>query len=186
MCIHGEGVVWEGPALCWLCPDIHSHTTLLYTAGKEGIAGRPLHTDQRGVGHAAVSSLERLPTWKYHIAVLGGGGPSVIVSCQTSRVLLTASYLTFSLRQIYFSFFGIWAVAPLVTKFSSLFPTVCSASQWQQACGNCTFVWKENVTPIKKRSHEATDEQAPVSYQFMIHRLGFMRPAVEHLCKERN
>lgn len=63
-----------------------------------------LHMDQRGVCHAAVGLLERLPTWKYHIPVLCGGP---VCNCVLSDLQSPShSFLPdIFLQWIYFSFF---------------------------------------------------------------------------------
>lgn len=78
------------------------------------------------------------------------GGRSVIVSSQTSKVALTAWAPDIFLQWIYFSFFGILVVVPLVAKFGSTLPLlVLQASD--------TSVWKLHLCEnVKKRSHVAT------------------------------
>lgn len=95
----------EGLALCWLCPDIHSHTISGSGKKKKGMHHTALlHMDQRGVCHAAVGLLERLPTWKYHIPVLCGGP---VCNCVLSDLQSPShSFLPdIFLQWIYFSFF---------------------------------------------------------------------------------
>lgn len=142
-----------GLALCWLCPDIHSHTI---AAVKEGCIRCPLRTDQRGVCHTAVGLLERLPTWKYHIPVLSGGP---VCNCVLSDLHSPSHSFVpdIFLQWIYFSLFGILVPVPLVTKFSSfLLPCVLQSND--KSVWKLHFVLKKNTTPIKKRSHQATDE----------------------------
>lgn len=72
------------------------------------------------------------------------GGPAVIVSCQTSKVLPHSFAPDILLPFIYFffpPFAGILAAAPLVTKFSSFPPTVVHrAAVMEEAWrGSCTF-----------------------------------------------
>lgn len=75
--------------------------------------------------------LERLPTWKYHIPVLSRG---LVCNCVLSDLQSRSHSFVpdIFLQRIYFSISGIFAVVPLVTKFSSFFPlfTMCTVSQW--------------------------------------------------------
>lgn len=167
-CVHWE-CVWEGLALCWLCPDIHSHTI---SAARKGCITQPLHIDQSGVCHAAVGLFERLPTWKYQIPVLSGGP---VCNCVLSDLQSPShSFVPDIFHQwIYFSFFGILAVVPLVTKFSFFLPP-CVLWANDKSVWKLHFVWKEKKKksyPIKKRSPQATDEWAntPMLYQFMVY-----------------
>lgn len=152
-------VIGRGVALCWLCPDIHSHTI---SAVKKGCIRRPLHTDQRGVCRAAVGLLERLPTWKYHIPVLSRGA---VCNCVLSDLQSPSHSFVpdIFLQWIYFSFFGILAAVPLVTKFSSFLPP-CVLPGSDKSVWILHFVWEWMLTPSRKRSHPANDEQlsAPV------------------------
>lgn len=135
-----------GLALCWLCPDIHSHTV---SAAKEGCIRCPLHIDQRGVRHTAVGLLERLPTWKYHIPVLCGGPVCncVLSDLQSpSRSFVPGIFL----QWIYFSFSGILAVVPLVTKFWFFFSHHVNCKPMIKVCENCTLYVKRTLTPSRK------------------------------------
>lgn len=64
------------------------------------------------------------------------GGPAVIVSCQTSKVLPHSFAPDILLPFIYFfPFAGILAAAPLVTKFSSFPPTVVHRAAMMEEAG---------------------------------------------------
>lgn len=138
----------EGLALCWLCPDIHSHTISGSEKKKKGMHHTALlHMDQRGVCHAAVGLLERLPTWKYHIPVLCGGP---VCNCVLSDLQSPShSFLPdIFLQWIYFSFFLVfWQRVhswPNLDLFFLLFlpPRVPPAND-KTVCGNCTLYEKE-------------------------------------------
>lgn len=137
--------VWEGWALCWLCPDIHP---TLYQQRKRGDASDTPSTQiKEGVPRCCGFTWETTNMKIPHPRPQRGGW-SVIVSCQTSKVPLTASYLTFSSQWIYFSFFGILATVPLVTKFSSSLP-LCVL----QANDKCVKMHyrKEDIIPHQEK-----------------------------------
>lgn len=95
----------EGLALCWLCPDIHSHTISGSEKKKKGCITQPSST--------WIKEGCATPLWAYlrdyqhenTTSRSSVGGRSVIVSCQTSKVPLTASYLTFSSNEFIFHSF---------------------------------------------------------------------------------
>lgn len=124
--------------LCW-------HSFPHYSSHKEGRIRCPLHADQRGVCHAAVGLLERLPTWKYHIPVPGGGA---VCNCVLSDLRSPSHSFVpdIFLRWIYFSLFGIFVAVPLVTKFS-YFPSSRLLRANDESVCKLHYVWKEDVTP---------------------------------------
>lgn len=110
----------------------------LYQAAKKKEKGMHhtalLHMDQRGVCHAAVGLLERLPTWKYHIPVLCGGP---VCNCVLSDLQSPShSFLPdIFLQWIYFSFFLVFwqrvhSWPNLDLFFFVVSPTTRAASQW--------------------------------------------------------
>lgn len=106
----------------------------------------PPHRSKWGVLRS-VGLFERLPTWKYHIPVLSGGP---VCNCVLSDLQSPSHSFVpdIFLQWIYFSFFGILAAVPLVTKFRSfLSPCVLWAND--KSVWKLHFVWKEK----KKKSY---------------------------------
>jgi len=86
-----------GLAFHWLCPDIRHHDEGCARFCLEQIkAGR---ARRHGGLFAAHGTKLKIP---HPGARRGGGGPGVIVSCQTSKVSRTASHLTFPSREFIF------------------------------------------------------------------------------------
>lgn len=144
VCIRSVFRRWE--SLGWLCPDIHSHTSIRCpsTPIKEGCATL-LWAYLRDYRHENTTSQP------------SAGGPAVIVSCQTSKVPLTASYLTFSFNKFIFHSLVFWQQGHLWPNLA-LFSHRVTPSQWEQS-EYCT-VKEENVTLMKKRSHQVTVDLA--------------------------
>lgn len=97
--------------------------------------------------------LERLPTWKYHIPVLSRG---LVCNCVLSDLQSRSHSFVpdIFLQRIYFSISGIFAVVPLVTKFSSFFPS-SPCALWasdKTMCENCTF-YEKRALPSSRKGH---------------------------------
>lgn len=109
----------------------------------------PPSRSKRGVPYCCGLAWETT-NLKYHIPVLSGGP---VCNCVLSD--LQSPFHSFVpdifLHWIYFSFFGILAAVPLVTKFSSS-PPPCVWQVDDKSVWKLNFVQKENVTPILKRS----------------------------------
>lgn len=96
------------------------------------------------------------------------GGPAVIVSCQTSKVLPHSFAPDILLPFIYFffSFAGILAAAPLVTKFSSFPPTVCTEPRWWKSLeGKLHFLKCRKAQKIKKTKKTSKGNKVKFSVQ---------------------
>lgn len=123
----------------------------LYQQWKRVASNTPLYIDQRGVCHAAVGLLARLPTWKYHIPVLSWGS---VCNCVLSDLQSPSHSFVpdIFLRWIYFSFSGILAVVPLVTKFSSFLPPcVLRANDKRVRKLHCVCIEKKKKLPLQKK-----------------------------------
>lgn len=142
------GSVLGGLALCWLCPDIHSHTL---SAVKKGMHHTP---PSRLIKEGCATLL-----WAYFqgyqhentTSQSSAGGRSVIVSCQTSKVLLTASYLTFSSNEFIFLSLVFW-------QCCHLWPNIAPSSHHVycepmiKECENCTlYEERKRKLPLKKK-----------------------------------
>ena len=84
------------------------------------------------------------------------GGRSVIVSCQTSKVPLTASYLTFSSNEFIFHCLVFWQRCHLWPDLA-LFSSRVYCEPVIRVCGNCIalfFCEKKMLTPSGKGHNE--------------------------------
>ena len=114
-----------------------------------------LHMDQRGVCHAAVGLLERLPTWKYHIPVLCGGP---VCNCVLSDLQSPShSFLPdIFLQWIYFSFFLVfWQRCHSWQNLDLLFFCVSHHACRQPMIKQCA----EIALCMKKRENKKSQEK---------------------------
>lgn len=138
--------VCSGGPFCWLCPDIHSHTIAVAkdasdapsTQIKEGCATL-LWAYLRDYQHENTTSQSPV------------GGRSVIVSCQTSTVPLTASYLTFSSNEFIFHYLVFWRQCHLWPNLVLFFHHVY-CKPMIKVCENCTL-YKKRMLPPSRKGH---------------------------------
>lgn len=110
--------VWKRLTLCWLCPRSFSH----YISNKSGRQQPPLpHRSKWGVP-CCYGAYLRDYQHENTTSQFSAGGWSVIVSCQTSRVALTASYLTFSSKEFIFQSLVFLQLCHLWPNLAPFFP----------------------------------------------------------------
>lgn len=142
--------VWKRLTLCWLCPRSFSH----YISNKSGRQQPPLpHRSKWGVPCCCGAYL-RDYQHENTTSQFSAGGWSVIVSCQTSRVALTASYLTFSSKEFIFHslvFLQLCHLWPNLAPFFPSSPCALWASD-KTMCENCTF-YEKRALPSSRKGH---------------------------------
>lgn len=145
VCIGGGD--WVGPALCRLCPDIHSHT--LYSGGKRDAPGAPSTQIKEGCATPLWAHLRDYQRENATSPVLGGGpGCNCVLSDLQSP---PHSFVPdIFLHWIYFSLFGVLAAAPLVTKFSSFLPP-CAPRANDRKCVQIALCMKRERYPHQEK-----------------------------------
>jgi len=176
VCIGGGD--WVGPALCRLCPDIHSHT--LYSGGKRDAPGAPSTQIKEGCATPLWAHLRDYQRENATSPVLGGGpGCNCVLSDLQSP---PHSFVPdIFLHWIYFSLFGVLAAAPLVTKFSSFLPP-CAPRANDRKCVQIALCMKRERYPHQEkvtRSNWWTDARDFFSSS-LYDSLAWMRLAVQH------